>query len=390
MMADLRVPVASHDDLGVIVAADLADDDALLEQLRSRDVRAGLRCASCEGPVQFVDATRRIRHFRHTRDAACLWGPESHWHLAMKDAFVRAFSFWRDSGTADGWTIEITPEFPAESRRWQADVACVATRPDGVTRRLMVEIQQSPQSAKETSRRTAVRHADGWDVLWAHYNPEERVAPWWLREAAPAVGLAVNERGVIKVASGYLEHIVATQQDVQPWARSLGPGVEDPVVIDEWDTGGEFLPMFVNRWLAGDGLLTDSIEGRTGLAWVLPPAEAGLDPAQRVLVDTFEAYAWQQKTAEAAVARERAEAAQRHLAAEEQRERMVALLRPLYRLLGIVPPRAAKYAAGCFTCGTRIEVGVAAAMMKNALTRDQWRLICSPCSSLLAMSRLST
>ena len=157
------------------------------------------------------------------------------------------------------------------------------------------------------------------------------------------------------------------------------------MVIDEWSTDGEFLPMFVSRWLAGDGLLVESIEGRRGLAWVHPPAEAGIDTEQQVLVDTFEVYAWQQERAEAEAVRQQSEAAERYLAAERRHQQMAELVRPLYQLLRIVQPRPAKYSASCFTCGTRIETGEDAAMMNNALTGDKWRLFCKQCSTLLAI-----
>lgn len=388
MVTDLRVPVARHDELGVIVAADLQTDDELREQLSSREVRSGLRCASCNSPVQFVDATMRARHFRHVADAACVWGPESSWHLAIKDAFVRAFESWREH-LEDGWDLDVSAELPRHGQRlWQADVACIATHSSGARRKMMVEVQQSPQSVDVTTRRTAVRQGDGWDVLWVHYNPEDPLAPRWLREGAPSLGLDVTPRGHVRVASGFLEREFWRQSEVPTMEPPL-PGEDDDVVIDVWDTDPRPLATFLRRWLTSSGLLTDPIEGRQGLVWVKPPEHAPLDPDINVLVDTYEVYTWLQNQA----VEERQAAARRHLAevtaarrdAEQRASRTVDAVHPLLHLLQVRYPKTIKYPGTCFCCGSRINAGEVAAMMKNALTSLTWRLICNECSRALGL-----
>lgn len=386
MSSELRVPVARHDELGTIVAADLAKDDDLRSRVADPDVRSGLSCASCGSPVLFVNATLRTRHFRHVADAACVWGPESYWHLAIKDAFVRAFEYWGEQ-VEDDWHLDIHVELPRpDDRTWQADVACIGTHPSGSTRKMMVEIQQSAQTIDETVRRTRIRQADGWDVLWAHYNPSEPTAPRWLREAAPSVGLDVTPAGSVRVASGYLERVVYRQSEVPDMEPPL-PGDDDAIIIDDWDTDPKPLVMFVRQWLESSGLLTDPVDGRRGLAWVTPPKHAPLPDDTPILVDSYEAYTWRQDQ----LAEEREEATRRHFAelteARREVEQRLSLageaIRPLLDLLQVRRLRPAKYPDTCFGCGLHIGTGQQAAMMKNALTPQKWRLICRSCSTAL-------
>lgn len=385
---ELRVPVARHDDLGILVAANLETDEELRKQLSHKDVKAGLRCGSCGQPVQFVNATLRTRHFRHIADAACVWGPESSWHVAIKDAFAQAFEYWRDR-LGEGWELEVREELPREGHRlWQADVACVARGPNGTTRRVMVEVQQSPQRVDATAQRTALRQADGWDVLWVHYNPDDPVAPRWLRDGGPSVGLDVAPAGHLRVASGYLEHQIFRQSDV-PTLEPPVPGEDDDIVIDDWDTDPQPLTFFVQRWLASSGLLTDPVEGRRGLAWVKPWEHAPLDPDVNVLVDTYEVYTWLQDQAEG----ERRAAARRHLAevtaakrdAERRAARSLQVITPLLDLLQVRQPQPVRYPGTCFCCGASIRTGDVAAMMKNELTSMTWRLLCGECSTSLGI-----
>ena len=386
MTSELRVPVARHDELGTIHAADLAKDDDLRSRVSDPAVRSGLACASCGSPVQFVNATLRTRHFRHVADAACVWGPESHWHLAIKDAFVSAFEFWVKQ-LAGRWQLDVYVELPRpDERAWQADVACIVTFPNGTTRKMMVEVQQSAQTVDETARRTGIRQADEWDVLWVHYNPNEPTAPRWLREAAPSIGLDVTPAGVVRVASGYLERRVYRQSDIPTMEPPL-PGEDDEIVIDDWDIDPQPLTMFVRRWLESGGLLTDPIDGRQGLAWVLPPAHAPLPDDIPILVDTYEVYTWRQDH----LVQERDDAARRHLAeltaarreAEQRASSAAEAIRPLLDLLQVRRLRPAKYPDTCFCCGTHIRAGQQAAMMKNELTPQRWRLICRSCSTAL-------
>lgn len=355
-MADtFAVPAARHAELGTILAAELEADPGLLEQLRTPEVRSALMCAACSDPVQFVftaDPARRVRHFRHRADAACLWGPESARHLALKEAFVACFE---EMGEAwdDGWSFEVAAELPGEAGLWQADVACTIRAPDGtVTRRLMVEVQQSPQTVDDTLRRTALRHADGWDVLWVHFDLGSSVPPRWLAAAAPTLLLDATDAGNLRIVAGHLEHHVWHLSDVasEPAPR---PGEDDPVVIDNYHADPTFLSIWMWPWLRGDGLLTEPPDGRNGYAWVPPPVDAPVEPDLNVLVDTYRVYAWRQEEAEA---RAVAEGAARRQQVERQAHSLRGAMGAVLRAVG-TRPFPARYAGSCLTCERRFTPG---------------------------------
>lgn len=127
---------------------DAATWDELVARVRGRDLELRMPC--CDAEARPRVSPLGTRHFFHARRGDCDWKPETAEHLALKARVIELFG-------RRGWVAR--PEVSGDG--WRADVLAS----DG-DRRVVVEVQLSPQDAETTRERTARYAQAGLPSIW--------------------------------------------------------------------------------------------------------------------------------------------------------------------------------------------------------------------------------
>lgn len=140
---------AEHPDGTAFLADEVHDAD--LEVSDPHDV--DWRCPIGNGPMQFVDAEQRVKHFRHEKPYGHETVPESYEHHYIKRQLQK---YWSRQQYVSNVSVE------AELGDQIADLLLVMDGGESV----VVEIQLSRQSAGEFENRTRHYNDRNFPVLW--------------------------------------------------------------------------------------------------------------------------------------------------------------------------------------------------------------------------------
>lgn len=153
-------------------------DDAAWTELRARNAKAhDLRLPCCGSKVVLKTSKLGTQFFAHARKGDCTTGPETAEHLFVKARIAQAI-------VGTGWSAGTEVRgVGADGSEWVADV--MAKRGE---RRVAFEVQWSPQSHEETSRRQGRLKDSGVRGLWLFQRPSN--IP--VSQAVPSVLLDVH------------------------------------------------------------------------------------------------------------------------------------------------------------------------------------------------------
>lgn len=169
-----------------------SDWDALAEANREEH---HLRMACCNSAVTLKRSRYGTQFFAHAHQGECSSAPESAEHLRAKEIIARVVAEY-------GW--EVSVEYRHPKGNWIADI--LAER-DG--RRIVFEVQLSPQTPIETERRDERYRVDGVECVWllkapSQFSPANAIH-------APLFYLAMKDsRGLVGPLARPLEEFVAS------------------------------------------------------------------------------------------------------------------------------------------------------------------------------------
>ncbi|MCL3862067.1 competence protein CoiA [Actinotalea sp. K2] len=265
------VPLVALADGNRVVSTFL---DSLEWDALRRDSRQGLvTLPGCGTPAYLRRSRAGLQHFVHQPGTAA--GCSN--HEAESPAHLRAKALIVDAARAVDWEAE--PEVPGPG--YVADVLAARDR-----RRVVFEVQMSEQAGTDYRDRTAVRVADGVEVVWLASVKGRRGADESVRPDAtmPLVRLAVpGDPAAVRVGAD----VVATDDFVQLYLTgriSIRTHVSGPAA-----TKAELMQYPCYRcgdastvWRV-DGL---TVEGRCGLSALVPDRAGGMWATERPEADS--------------------------------------------------------------------------------------------------------
>jgi competence protein CoiA len=149
--------VIAYDKEGrAVVATGIAPD--AWDALKSSYAVGDLTMHCCQSPAIPKTSINGVQFFAHYIDE-CTSAPETVWHLEAKE--LVAFNL-----AAMGITCDREKDGRPHGWNWIADIYFTV---DG--RRIVVELQHSPQTLKEYQRRQARYRQCGVECYWLLYNP---------------------------------------------------------------------------------------------------------------------------------------------------------------------------------------------------------------------------